>query len=158
MVDRELAGPILLCYDGSEHAENAVRCAAGLFGPRDTLVVTVWQPAAGSMVLAGPITPVFTTPEIDEATIAGARQLAQAGTDIANAGGLRATPLVVEADEAVWKTIVEVADKRDAAVIVVGSRGLTGVRSALVGSVSNAVLHHTRRPTLIIHLPETHKI
>lgn len=33
---------------------------------------------------------------------------------------------------------------------VMGSRGLTGVRSMLLGSVSNAVVHHAHRPTLII--------
>jgi nucleotide-binding universal stress UspA family protein len=36
---------------------------------------------------------------------------------------------------------------------VMGSRGLTGVRSMLLGSVSNAVVHHTERPTLVIHRP-----
>ncbi|MEJ7784999.1 MAG: universal stress protein [Solirubrobacteraceae bacterium] len=32
-----------------------------------------------------------------------------------------------------------------------GSRGLTGVRSMLLGSVSSAVVHHADRPTLVIH-------
>jgi nucleotide-binding universal stress UspA family protein len=31
-----------------------------------------------------------------------------------------------------------------------GSRGLTGLRAMLLGSVSNAVVHHADRPTLII--------
>jgi hypothetical protein len=41
------------------------------------------------------------------------------------------------------------------AAIVMGSRGLTGVRSMLLGSVSNAVVHHTERPTLVIHRPNS---
>jgi hypothetical protein len=36
---------------------------------------------------------------------------------------------------------------------VMGSRGLTGVRSMLLGSVSSAVVHHADRPTLIIRHP-----
>jgi nucleotide-binding universal stress UspA family protein len=32
-----------------------------------------------------------------------------------------------------------------------GSRGLTGVRSMLLGSVSSAVVHHADLPTLVIH-------
>jgi hypothetical protein len=47
------------------------------------------------------------------------------------------------------------AASREAAVIVVGSRGLTGVRSMLLGSVSGAVAHHADRPTLVIHRPTT---
>jgi nucleotide-binding universal stress UspA family protein len=37
--------------------------------------------------------------------------------------------------------------------IVLGSRGLTGLRSVLLGSVSTAVVHHADRPTLVIHSP-----
>jgi hypothetical protein len=50
----------------------------------------------------------------------------------------------------VWKTIVEIADRHDAAIIVMGSRGLTGLRPMLQGSVSSAIVHHADRPTLII--------
>jgi Universal stress protein family len=34
-----------------------------------------------------------------------------------------------------------------------GSRGLTGVRSLLLGSVSGAAVHHADRPTLIVRRP-----
>ena len=52
-----------------------------------------------------------------------------------------------------WKTILDIADRHGAAMIVMGSRGLTGVRSMLLGSVSNAVVHHADRPTLVIRQP-----
>jgi hypothetical protein len=38
-----------------------------------------------------------------------------------------------------------------AAAIVLGSRGLTGVRSMLLGSVPRAVVQHADRATLVIH-------
>jgi nucleotide-binding universal stress UspA family protein len=53
-------------------------------------------------------------------------------------------------NESIWRTIVDVADEVDASLIVTGSRGLAGVRSVLLGSVSNHVLHHAHRPTLIV--------
>ena len=58
--------------------------------------------------------------------------------------------MAVEATGPVWKAIVEIADRHDAATIVMGSRGLAGLRSKLLGSVSSAVVHHTGRPPLII--------
>ena len=49
-----------------------------------------------------------------------------------------------------WRTILAEADDRDAAIVVLGSRGITGVRSLVLGSVSHGVANHSRRPVLII--------
>ena len=70
--------------------------------------------------------------------------------------GLRAESAAVEATGAVWTTILEIADRHDAATIVMGSRGLTGMRSLLLGSVSSAVVHHAARPALVVPRPDDH--
>lgn len=67
--------------------------------------------------------------------------------------GFDAEPVAVEAGGPVWKTIVGIADQHRAATIVMGSRGLTGLRAILLGSVSSAVVHHADRPTLVIPHP-----
>lgn len=42
------------------------------------------------------------------------------------------------------------ADQNDIDVIVIGSRGYGKVKTAILGSVSHDVFHHTKKPVLII--------
>jgi nucleotide-binding universal stress UspA family protein len=46
--------------------------------------------------------------------------------------------------------IVALAEELGADLIVMGSRGLGGVRRALMGSVSDSVVHHAHRPVLVV--------
>lgn len=48
------------------------------------------------------------------------------------------------------KQIVDLAIDGDYSVIVMGRRGLSGVKELLLGSVSNHIVHHAPCPTLII--------
>jgi nucleotide-binding universal stress UspA family protein len=147
-------GPLLLCFDGSERAARAIERAGALFAGRDALVVTVWQPPSlGSHAWSGVTASMVEFFKFDRASAEAGRRVADEGVRIAIEAGLQATPLAVEADGPVWLTILEIADRHDAATIVMGSRGLTGLRSTLLGSVSNAVVHHTDRPTLIFRQP-----
>ena len=148
-------GPLLLCYDGSEDAKHAIEHAGRLLGGRDALVVTVWQgtPALGSLAFAGATDSMFNFAKVNRAAAERGGRVAADGVRIAEQAGLRAEPVAVEATGPVWKAIVEIADRHDAATIVVGSRGLTGLRSMLLGSVSNAIVHHADRPTLVIAKP-----
>jgi nucleotide-binding universal stress UspA family protein len=70
---------------------------------------------------------------------------------VAGEAGLDASLLAVRAEPSVWASVVHLADERDARAVVVGSRGLSGLRSALLASVSNAVVHHCRRPVVLVH-------
>ena len=45
---------------------------------------------------------------------------------------------------------LDVADEVDAAVIVIGSRGLTGAREWFDGSLSHQIAAHSGRPVLIV--------
>jgi nucleotide-binding universal stress UspA family protein len=151
--DRNDDGPLLICYDGSADAKHAIESAGALLAARPALVVTVWQPIASldSVVWSGMIVGVDNFAELDRAAAEGGGRVADEGVRIAQQAGLEAEPLAIKAVGPVWKTIVETADRHDAAAIVIGSRGLTGVRSMLLGSVSSAVAHHADRPTLVVH-------
>jgi nucleotide-binding universal stress UspA family protein len=148
-------GPLLLCYDGSEDAKHAIEHAGRLLGGRDALVVTVWQPtpALGSFAFAGVTDSMFDFVEANRAAAELGGRVAGDGVRIAQQAGLHAEPVPVEATGPVWKTIIDLADRNDAATIVMGSRGLTGLTSVLLGSVSSAIVHHADRPTLVTRQP-----
>jgi nucleotide-binding universal stress UspA family protein len=152
---KDLAGPLLICFDGSDHAKYAIRHVAGLLAAKAAVVVTVWQPTAflGGFAWAGEASMVDLG-DLDRAVAEEGRRVADEGVRIAREAGLAAEPMAVEANGPVWKTVTETADRNDATAIVMGSRGLTGLRSMLLGSVSSAVVHHADRPVLVVHIPD----
>jgi nucleotide-binding universal stress UspA family protein len=143
--------PILICYDGSDDAQRAIDAAADLLGPHRAVVLDIGPPLtpAESLAVMAPVTPGAAFEELNEDD---AQQRARAGAELARRAGFDAES---RADLAApsWQGIVEVADEVDAAVIVLGSRGLKGAREAFEGSVSHAVAEHAGRPVLIVPPP-----
>ncbi len=143
---------ILICYDGSPDSQGAIDTAGELFGGGSVTVLTIWKgfsevlTRAGAGLAAAPLD----FEDIDAASEARAQELAEDGAVRARAAGLDARPLTVESRATIWETILEQADRTHADAIMLGTRGLTGVRSLLVGSVSHAVLQHSDRPVIIV--------
>ena len=139
--------PVVLAYDGSDYAERAIAEAAELLGPRSAYVVTIFSPLASQTPFAGGM-PVY-VPEVEENLEKEAQASAERGAELARKNGFDAKPLS-SSNTPAWRGITETAEEVDAAVIVVGARGLSGFKSALLGSTSNGVVHHTRRPVLVM--------
>ena len=93
--------PLLLCYDGSEDAKNAIREAASMFGPRHALVLAVWQDAAALPALAWAGASIPDLDEVFAAARDGAGRIAEEGVEVAAAAGLDATPILGVAGAAV---------------------------------------------------------
>jgi nucleotide-binding universal stress UspA family protein len=150
---------ILVSYDGSDDAKAAVDHAARLMPGAETLVLTVWEPLLDTMLRtgfglgAGVIGVPFDTTEFDESTSESAGATAAEGAERATAAGLAATPRAASSTGGVAATIQAVAAEARADAIVMGTRGLAGVKSMLLGSVSHAVLQHADRAVLIVPSP-----
>jgi nucleotide-binding universal stress UspA family protein len=147
--------PVLIAYDGSDFAKAAVeRAGEELGGGRKALIVTVFEPLDGVPLFGVAGVPVEsdTMTQLYASAENAAKKVAEEGAELARAAGFEAEPLA-SAGNPIWNQIVEVADERGADLIVIGSRGLSGVKHALLGSVAAAVSQHSRRSVLIIHRP-----
>jgi len=149
---------ILIAYDGSDDAKAAIEHAASLMPGEPAVVVTVWEPyvqmltrypAPGALVVGGD-----ETGEIDGASREAAEDKSDEGAALARSHGLEAASRAVAREDSVCETLLAEADRANAAAIVTGSRGLGGLSSLLLGSVSHALLQHADRPVVIVPSPK----
>jgi nucleotide-binding universal stress UspA family protein len=142
---------ILIAFDGSDDARTAIEAAAKLFPGQPAMVLTVWERFIDVFSRAGsPAGAVIDYETIDKAAQEGAEKRAAEGAALAKQAGLDATGETVDLRTNVADAIKAQADELDADAIVVGSRGLTGIKSALLGSVSHGVVHHAGRPVVVV--------
>lgn len=152
---------MVVAYDGSSEAQAAVRAAATLFTGRPLVVVSVWEPglAAAMAPLGDPTGIGYAPPTAEEMAIADrterdrAIDAAEAGAHLARELGATVEPFPVPDDVDVAETISKIADRCDACAVVVGSRGLGGMKSRLFGSTSRDLLRRTDRPALVVKAP-----
>ena len=64
--------------------------------------------------------------------------------------GLVAEPQAVPDEVDVVDTLIDIAREHGAAVVVVGSHGISGLRKRLLGSVSRKLVEHCDRPVLVV--------
>jgi nucleotide-binding universal stress UspA family protein len=141
---------ILIATDGSPSAHEAVAFGLELAAEQTAEAVVVHVVPAVDIVPTSGFGMMGALPHppsaddrvaLDEALTIAAEQGVSARTEL-----LFGNPV----DE-----IVAYADSIDADLIVVGSRGHGAVASALLGSVSQAVLHEARRPVLVFRRAQT---
>ena len=127
-------GLVVFAYDGSDLAKLAIDEAGKQLEPgRDALVVCVWQPFdVGFLPPDGLRLEATQAGEVRTA----AEQTAAHGAALAEAAGFRALSRAVEEPPA-WRAIVNLAEERDASLIVVGSHRRTGIPDVPLGPESH---------------------
>jgi nucleotide-binding universal stress UspA family protein len=143
------AGPVLFAYDGSELARLAIEQAGGQLAPgRDALVVCVWQPADVGFI---PVSEQhFNAANASEVRKA-ATETAAHGAALAEQAGFRRPESMTVERAPTWKGIVDLAQEREASLIVLGSHRRKGLAGHLLGSVAAAVASHSAVSVLIVH-------
>lgn len=138
---------ILLAVDGSEHALRAARQVANL-GARLSEPLTVLLLNVQAPVASGLVRRFLSQEALDGYYRDEARAALEAGEAILAPTGVTAESHVVVGDIAA--TIAEFAASHNCDQIVMGTRGLGGVKGALLGSVASEVLHLADRPVLLV--------
>jgi nucleotide-binding universal stress UspA family protein len=129
---------LVVGYDRTDGARAALRAAVDLAGELGDDVVAVFGYTVGR--LGGEVR------DYAEALHEHARQV------LAEAGEMGVE--TVELEQAPAEALIEVADQRDARMIVVGSYGERPLKSALVGSTPTRLLHLSERPVLVVRAPD----
>jgi nucleotide-binding universal stress UspA family protein len=150
MASRNDDGPVLFAYDGSDHAKAAIqRAGQQLRRGRRAIVLTVWEPETRDPF--APV-PAAGSTAIEEGLQLEARRVADEGAELARRTGFDAEPSA-ERGTTVWRRILDSAEAHDAAIVVVGSHGRTGLSRLLMGSTAAAAASHSDRPVLIVREP-----
>lgn len=149
MVGDANAGPLLLTYDGSEPARRAIEAAGALVEDgRPAVLVYVYKPTERSTGVAQALTggridaPVSSEPEAED--------VLEQGVEAARAAGFSVDPRLIAADRPTAEIIVQTAEEIGAPAIVMGQRGHSGLKSAILGSVSRDVVSADHRPVLLV--------
>lgn len=148
---------ILVSFDGSADAQAAIDHAARLMPGAPATVLTVWKPFVDAMAQSEPTSAGLgfggtyeDDPEIAAIGQQKALDTAADGAQRATAAGLVAEPRIASGHNGVARAILAVAADVDADVVVLGTRGLGGMSSFLLDSVSHEVVQHADRAVLVV--------
>jgi nucleotide-binding universal stress UspA family protein len=148
-----MSDTVLIAYDGSDFAKAAIADAGRQLRPgRRAVVLTVSEPTESLPFLGAGRAGVDddSVEALFSAARTGAEKTAEEGATLAGEAGFDAESQVVSGAP-IWHRVVEVADEHDAGLIVIGSRGRSGLKYAVLGSVAAAVAQHSKRTIFIAH-------
>jgi nucleotide-binding universal stress UspA family protein len=140
-----MADSIVVGTDGSDHADRALD---------EAIAIAVRDGAALHIVTAFP-DPAMIREKITSGATAYSVNLSEVADSVLTRAAARAQERGVKAQTHAHETdpaeaILEVASAQNADLIVVGSRGLSGIKRFLLGSVSSKVSEHASCSVMIV--------
>lgn len=140
---------IVVAFDGSKDSEKAVRLAGLVASKQGSSVILIHvypSPALGFSAASG--MPIPDYGELEEAAKIAGQETLSRGLKLASEAGVKAKGELVEAPSVV-EAIVNFASSQNADLIVVGTRGMTGFKKLILGSVSSGLIGHAGCAVLV---------
>jgi nucleotide-binding universal stress UspA family protein len=142
--------PIVIAYDGSENAKHAIFVAGALLGGGSARVVHAWEPVTSASGRLAVYAYVADGAEEAAYEMEQAQAMAEQGAALARKAGFEASGTAIRGLGPTWETLCDYVNEQRPSVVVMGTRGLSGVRGLLSGSVSHGVAAHSHVPVLIV--------
>lgn len=141
---------ILLAYDGSDHAQNALKIAAGLAKTHGAALHIVHTPQIDSprIVIGAFVSQIEHPPTAEQIEEAG-KHITDKALSEAKAEGVDVSGVHISNDSPA-PFILATAQGTGADLIVLGRRGLGAVGALALGSVSQAVAHNAKCACLTV--------
>jgi len=149
MAELRFEGKVLVGVDGSQQNQAAVAWAIAEAKARDTELVAAYAWHMPALVYYAP---GYLPIAADEMAEEGRKFLERTVGERATGAGVKAESRVIEASA--HSALSHIADEPDIATVVVGTRGHGAAVGALLGSVTNTLVHHCPKPLVIVHSPE----
>ena len=144
---------VLVGFDGSPDAAQAITVGAALFPEAQAHISHVWMPPFTVHPSPAQVREARTVDGLiqmlEEQGRARADQVIADGVALAREAGWTAEPVSRRGFAGEGLELARLAEEIGADVLIVGARGLSGVR-ALLGSVSDVVAHYSPMPALVV--------
>jgi nucleotide-binding universal stress UspA family protein len=134
---------ILVPVDGSANSDRAVKYAISLLAPGGTLHLVNVRPP-----LSGAITTFVAKASIDSFHRDEGEAALASGLALARAAGVKAEPHICVGR--IGAMVKEFAERCGAGLVVVGTRGHTGLAGMLLGSAAQDVIARSDKPVCLV--------
>lgn len=143
---------LLVAVDGSDNAARAARVAIALAQKfnAELIVCNAIQTPFYSFTQDGLAVPADVLKDYIAAAREDANIMVNKLVQLAQASHVKAISLIQENTFSVVEAIVNLAESRSVDLIVIGTRGRTGFKKLLMGSVSSGVMNHAQCPVLVV--------
>lgn len=143
---------ILVAVDGSKNSARAAKVAITLAKKFNSqlIICNAIQVPFYSFAQTGLIVPADTIRDYLAAARDDAKKMLGKLVRLAEANHVNAESVVRENTRSVVEAVVTIAESKHVDLIVIGSRGLSGFKKLLIGSVSSGVINHAHCPVLVV--------
>ncbi len=145
---------ILIATDGSSHSKKALDEAARIAegcSAHDVAVIHVYEKKTNYPVIAGyhfSQEDLMRFNELEERSREDSKEILHSAVEALQQKNIKANPIFEIGHPA--DTIARVSQEQGFDLVVVGSRGLGGLKKLLLGSVSNALLQEANTNILVV--------
>lgn len=149
-MSKDSFGKMLVAFDGSPDSQRAVKRASALAKELAASLTVVHIYSIPSLAYGGPgPMPLVDFKSLEDSAMSKARETLERGEALCKQEGVTAKAQLLESASIV-QAILELAEKEQVDLIVMGTRGITGFKKLLLGSVSNGVVTHAHCSVLVV--------